>query len=350
MKLLTRQHVLFWIGYLTWDVLQAVISLSGPAGGLSPDPILALYTSLLLLIPKIILFYCIYIVALKPLITKKQSAVLSVLYATIATVTTLMLYRGLMFYVIFPKIYRVDMSAAHFFHLSSLVISLFDLLVAVFLLIIYELYRYTKSSKERERRLEQEKLLSELNYLKAQINPHFLFNVLSSVHALSRNKAPEAADVTLRLSKLMRFMLFEAKRTTIGITEEIKILEDYIELEKVRFSSKLTVKFEKSIDNEALQIAPLVLLPFVENAFKHGPGESRFQSFVNINLSVNNGMLVFEVKNSVEESYYSDDSTNTGLANIKRRLELIYPGYQLKLEREQNVFLATLKFKLLNHE
>lgn len=145
-------------------------------------------------------------------------------------------------------------------------------------------------------------------------------------------------------------MLFEAKRKSIGIAEEIKILEDYIELEKVRFSNKLTIKFEKDIDDEALQITPLVLLPFVENAFKHGPGESRFQSYIQISLIIKNGLLEFKVENSVEESDHNDDGTHIGLENIKRRLELVYPGYELTLVREEKVFTAALKFKLQGHE
>jgi sensor histidine kinase YesM len=350
MKFSAKQHVLFWSGYITWDILQTVFSLLSSGGKLSDILLKVVPSSLLIAIPKIILFYFIYYFVLVPVVAKRQKAFLPVIYSILAVTIILLLYRMMMFYFILPVLFGFDMSSARFFNLSSLVITLFELLIPVFLLIIYELYRYTKFSRERERKLEKEKLTSELNFLKAQINPHFLFNVLSTIHALSRTKAPEAADVTMKLSRLIRFMLFDTTRKTITISEEIKILENYIELEQVRFSNKLKVKFKKNIDNDAQQVAPLILLPFVENAFKHGSGESRFNSFVVITLSVNEGILEFSVENSFEESSTRIETTRIGLANIKRQLELLYPEHKLTLEKKDNTFIASLKFKLQGNE
>lgn len=350
MKLSVRQHIIFWLGYIVWDILQTLFSLLTPASKLSVIVMQVVPGTLLLVIPKIALFCFIYFFGLVPMVSKKKRPFLPVVYFVLAVIGILMLYRAIYFYVVFPVVYGANMSSARFFNLSSLVVILFELLIPIFLLLIYEMYRYTKFSWERERKLEKEKLVSELSFLKAQINPHFLFNVLSTVHALSRSKAPEAADVTMKLSKLMRFMLFEAKRKTINLLEEVKILEDYIELEKVRFSKKLTVTFEKSIDDDTQQIAPLILLPFVENAFKHGSSESRFNSFVNITLTVDNGILGFEVENSVEESAQSSERTRIGLANIKRQLELVYPEHELRLERGDKTFYVSLKFKLQSNE
>jgi two-component system, LytTR family, sensor kinase len=353
MKFSAKQHIIFWIGYMVWDLLQTLFSILGNANTTSNFSSVFFKVAisvLVMAVPRTILFYFISLFILKPLVLKKQAFFISIFYAVPAVLLVLLFYRTLTFYYLMPRIFKYDMSSARFFDLSSLVTTLFDLLVPVCLLLIYELYRYSKSAGERESKLEKEKLMSELSFLKAQINPHFLFNVLSTVHALSRTKAPEAADVTLKLSQLMRFMLFETKRKKISILQEVKILEDYIELEKVRFSNKLSVNFEKAIDDESQEIAPLVLLPFVENAFKHGSSESRFNSFVNIRLVVTAGELSLEVENSFEASQYSDNGTHIGLANIKRQLQLIYPQHKLVLEKREQIFFASLNFKLQENE
>ncbi len=284
------------------------------------------------------------------MLQNKKNISVSAAKAALAILVTLFILRAIVIYIVFPIFYNVEASSLKFFRPSSIIITMFDLIIPSCLLIIYELYRYTKTSRDRESKLEKEKILSELNFLKAQINPHFLFNVLSTVHALSRNKAPEAADVTMKLSKLMRFMLFDSKGKTINLSEEIKVLEDYIELEKVRFSNKLTVTFVKNIDDETQRVAPLILLPFVENAFKHGSSDSIFNSFVNIILTVKNGALNFEIENSVEDAVQNDKSMQIGLTNIKRQLELIYPDHSLVLERKSKTFFVSLNFNLQNNE
>lgn len=206
------------------------------------------------------------------------------------------------------------------------------------MLSMYELYSYARRSRQREMFLEKEKLSSELNYLKAQINPHFLFNVLATVHALTIKKSPEAANVVVKLSELMRFMLFEVKNRKITVEEEINFLEGYIELEMVRFSNKLTVNFSKSIDNPGTKIEPLLLLPFVENAFKHGAAENRFHSFITIELKLLNDHLRFTVENATEPSVPDDYKISIGLDNVKRQLQMLYPGHKLNIEEREKSF------------
>jgi len=247
-------------------------------------------------------------------------------------------------------VFEWNMSGRKFFNVSALVVTLFDILVPVCLLLIIELYRYTKMAKERVAQLEKEKLKSELSFLKAQINPHFLFNVLSTVHALSRHKAPEAANVVIKLSEIMRFMLFEVKNRTITLAEEQKFLEDFIELEKIRFQQKLSVDFITDIDNPNEMIAPMILLPFVENAFKHGAAESRFHSFVHIYIKVKNKNLIFNVENSVELSSPKDYHSGIGLNNVRRQLELLYPGHELKIEERPESFFISLRLNLNVYE
>ncbi len=351
MKISVRQHVVFWLGFIIWDILQAVVSYStSPSTSFSPDIMLAVYATLVSVICKLILFYAVFFFTLRPLISGKKKPYLPVLAAAAAILFALFLSRAIMLYISLPYIYDIQLKTIRFFNLPGLIFNLFELLTPVCLLIIYELFRYSKSTREKESKLEKEKLKTELNYLKAQINPHFLFNVLSTVHALTRHQAPEAANVVVKLSQLMRFMLFEARNKQVSIADEVKVLQDYIELQQIRFKQKLEVNFTRHIDDEAQKIAPLILLPFVENAFKHGASESRFQAFIHIHLRIEKEKLTFTVENSYEPAEDVIIKTGIGLANVKRQLELLYPGHILKVEKQERIFKTALTFNLTGNE
>ena len=351
MKISTRQHLLFWIGYVIWDLIQMKMSLSAPMyEDMQLNPFQYILSAGVDIVSKVLLFYALFFFTVRPLFLQKkiyaQPFVLGLLFLLIS----LFLQRALNFYLVFPKIYQWDMTGRKFFNISALVATLFDILVPVCFLLIFDLYLYTKAAKEKVAQLEKEKLKSELSFLKAQINPHFLFNVLSTVHALARHKAPEAANVVIKLSEIMRFMLFEVKNRTISLSEEKKFLEDFIELEKIRFQQKLAVDFIADIDNLNQTIAPMILLPFVENAFKHGAAESRFHSFVHIYIKVKNKYLIFNVENSVELSSPKDHHSGIGLNNVRRQLQLLYPGHELKIEDRAESFFVSLRLNLNAYE
>lgn len=309
-----------------------------------------LLTVLIGLVPKLLLFYFLFYYTLLPLTQGGAQKTWVLVQCAIACLLALLLYRAMVYHIVVPHIYHASPPGRRFFNLSALVFNLFDVLIPVCILLVYEMYRFVRRMKERESTLEKEKLRNELSFLKAQINPHFLFNVLSTIHALSRQNAPAAADVTLKLSQLMRFMLYEAKSKRITLAEEVKLLEDFIALERVRFSNKLTIRFNKKIDDATLGIAPLLLLPFVENAFKYSAGESRFTAFVYIDLTVQAGLLRFEVENSMEEPLRNNMSTHIGLANIKRQLELTYPDHELICTKKEETFFVSLQIKLMQDE
>lgn len=218
-----------------------------------------------------------------------------------------------------------------------------------------KLLRLNIRQKINEQELLKKKLEMELQFLKAQSNPHFLFNTLNNIYGLARKNSPQTADVVLQLSSMLRYMLYENARDTIAIEREIKIIDDYIELEKLRYTSRLDVTFCHSIDNYHEQLAPLILLPFVENAFKHGAGESRFQSFIRIDLKLEDRQLSYEVANSKESATEGEHSKHAeqapatiGLRNIKRQLELLYPDHRLLIQNDANAFTIKLNINL-NH-
>jgi LytS/YehU family sensor histidine kinase len=156
--------------------------------------------------------------------------------------------------------------------------------------------------------------------------------------------------VVMKLSKILRFMLYESGRTFISIAEEIKLMEDYIDLEKIRYNQQLKVIFTKEIDNAEQPLSPLLLLPFVENAFKHGASESFFDASIHIALRLQEGQLFFYIENSKEEEAVpAPGGNNIGLTNIKRQLELMYTDHQLLVDNQPKKFIVQLKVNLLKH-
>src|SRR5450432_1277722 len=341
-----RRHIIFWIVYLIWDIIQVVLSLV-----MAPEQpknvwLVATYSGLADMFLKVILFYVLYYFVYKPAVRGLRPLYITVTATVVITLSILFLQRVFMFYFVMPQLWHYNTFKLSFYRFYSMVVMLFDMLVPVCLLFIYELYTDSKQRRQREAQLENEKLQSELRFLKSQINPHFLFNVLGTIHALTRNQAPKAADVTIRLSKIMRFMLYEAGCTRISLAEEIRILDDYMALEKIRFSNKLNMTFIKEITDDTLKIAPLILLPFVENAFKHGTAESQFNSAIQIKLVVKGKELLFEVHNSVEQANIVEKEKGIGLTNIRRQLQLLYPHHDLRILHGEKRFSVYLNLQL----
>src|SRR5215203_4544087 len=215
--------------------------------------------------------------------------------------------------------------------------------------IIRHIYNYIKL-KQATQQLRIDKQEAELNYLKAQTNPHFLFNTLNNVYSLARDKSDLAPESILRLSKILRFMLYETSGDYIAIEQELKILSDYIALERLRYDESLHINFNYDIEDMKQSLPPLLLIPLVENAFKHGVSETRTRPFVDIHLSVNKRQLEFVVKNSTETSSGDENvKENIGLSNLRRQLELLYSDYNLSAHEKDSVFTATLKINLGSH-
>ena len=214
--------------------------------------------------------------------------------------------------------------------------------------IIRHIYNYIKL-KNAAQQLRIEKQQAELSYLKSQTNPHFLFNTLNNIYSLARDKSDLAPESILRLSKILRFMLYETSGAYIAIDQEMKIINDYIALEKLRYDDSLVVNFNNDIEDMKQALPPLLLIPLVENAFKHGVSETRDQPFVDIHLSVNKRILTFIVKNSAG-AFAAEGGVkeNIGLSNLRRQLELQFTDYSLTFQHG-HAFTTTLKINLASH-
>lgn len=210
-------------------------------------------------------------------------------------------------------------------------------------------YRYIKL-KQTAQQLQIEKQTAELNYLKSQTNPHFLFNTLNNIYSLARDKSDLAPESIMRLSKILRYMLYETGGAYIAIEQELKIISDYIELEKLRYDESLRINFNYDVEDMRQALPPLLLMPLVENAFKHGVSETRNRPFVDIHLSVKQRLLSFVVVNSTDTSPEVEDvNESIGLSNLRRQLELLYADYSLSVRQGEADFTATLKINLSSH-
>mgnify|MGYP001496175784 CR=1 FL=1 len=204
--------------------------------------------------------------------------------------------------------------------------------------------------REKNNQLRLEKKEAELNYLKAQTNPHFLFNTLNNIYSLARDKNDLAPESIMRLSKILRFMLYEAGGDFIAIDDELKIIADYVALEKLRYDDSLAITLNTNIDSAKQSLPPLLLIPLVENAFKHGVSETRTRPFVDISLTVKQNELLFIVKNSIGEAAgIHEVKENIGLSNLRRQLTLLYKDYDLAVGQKNAIFISSLRINLTSN-
>jgi len=347
MKRHTGLHILFWLAYLLFESFVEFAWLSSP-NAMTPAverAWMAFFGELSQLPVKVLLSYFIIFLA-NNLATKIRNPAFSVLIGMGAFAVAVVLQRFLIVQYILPHIYHEKTTPDLIFHWKRVISSFLDMVFVVGIAVSVKQYRLSQRSKEKEKGLIKEKLEAELKFLRTQTNPHFLFNTLNNIYALARKKSDDTADVVLRLSKLLRFMLYESKKDSISIAEELRVLNDYIELEKIRYNERLTICFTRSIDNETQPIAPLILLPFVENAFKHGASETRFNSFIHLDVQLQKGQLIFTIENSTEDDEKRKIIENIGLSNVRRQLELMYPEHSLDIKYGDKIFKVKLTINL----
>jgi two-component system, LytTR family, sensor kinase len=219
---------------------------------------------------------------------------------------------------------------------------------------VIKLLQFWHNEQKTARDLLKEKLDAELNYLKGQVHPHFLFNTLNNLYALTLQKSDQAPKIVLKLSELMSYMLYDSQENKIALQKELTHVQNYIDLEKIRYGNRLDVSFNISGDIKNRYIAPLILIPFIENAFKHGVSNETENCWITIDCKVKENGLMVKVENSKSNGVVSSDilhyKNGIGLHNVKRRLALLYPGnYELNIENSSEYYAVDLKLSLANN-
>lgn len=216
-----------------------------------------------------------------------------------------------------------------------------------------KLMKYWYFKKEENAVLEKEKLKAELEVLKGQLHPHFLFNTLNNLYSLVLQRSQQAPDVVLKLSELLRYMLVESQQGFIPLSKEIAIVKHYIELEQIRFGGRLELVFNLKGDLKDKQIPPLLLLPLIENAFKHGANEMVEHPWMSLDIFLTENTLRLKLINGKPSHHDSPTplSSGIGLQNLKKRLTLIYPNqHKIQMWDEPDNYVVNLEINLHHHD
>lgn len=250
--------------------------------------------------------------------------------------------------MIMPAIEALDLGFATnanvFYEDNHIIFPLVIMFLSIPSILVLEWFK----SNHKIATLEKEKSDTELNFLKQQINPHFFFNTLNNLYALSLTKDKQTPEVILQLSELMRYVIYKGKEKQVLLKEEIKYIEDYIQLQQIRLHKNLDFKFEKNIADENVYIPPLLFITFVENAFKHGIEPAEKACFLHLFLKSEEGKLRFVCKNSFEEKI--KQTSGIGLDNLRRRMTLRFPEqHQIRTQEDEEVFEAKLDLKIEHH-
>ncbi|MEZ4803770.1 MAG: histidine kinase [Gelidibacter sp.] len=240
------------------------------------------------------------------------------------------------------------------FHPSFILLSItfmahfVEILTVVVLFTIVILIEYYIKKDRQNQLMERERLETELNFLKAQMNPHFLFNALNNIYFLIDGDQELSKDVLIKFSSLLRYQLYDCAVDKTPLSDEIGFLKDYISLEKIRHTEHLTITFIKPNLEHNYQISPLLLIPFVENAFKYVSIDTDGNNYITIQIEIDERhWLHFNIKNSCAVDVTTSGNKGLGIANVKRRLELLYPNeHELHIEKLDSAYKVDLKIKL----
>jgi sensor histidine kinase YesM len=220
-----------------------------------------------------------------------------------------------------------------------------SILFSVVLSMVLKLLKNWYQGEQARRRLQQINTETELKFLKSQINPHFLFNCLNNLYALSLKKSDQAPEVVLRLSNILRYVLYEAVDGRVPLSKEVQYLKDYIDLEKIRLGSRAEIEFQTDGNLDEAQIEPMLFLTFLENSVKHGAFNAISDVWINIKLQATTSAIIFEISNSKPSQSLETERRQggIGMANLKKRLDLIYPEkYSLEVLDEETSFHVKL--------
>jgi LytS/YehU family sensor histidine kinase len=222
-------------------------------------------------------------------------------------------------------------------------------LISTGVFVVFKYYKYWYKKHRENELLINENTQAELQLLKAQVHPHFLFNTLNNIYSLSLDDSPKAATTVKKLSGMVHYMINEGAESFVPVNKEIKMLLDYIGLEKIRYGERLemTIEIKQGQDDNRV-IAPLLMIPFVENCFKHGASKTMGKAIVHLFIETGNEWLEFKISNNklaIHEN--GDERKKIGLLNVKKRLQLLYPGkHQLDIQRGEGSFTVYMKIKL----
>ena len=337
-------HLLFWIG--VWFFFVYFFSYNS-----NNTNYITWFSSFLLPITMVTTYFVIYYLIPKYLLTKKYNffilysiytLIFSAYFIIMATLMSLIFLSDMEFKKMPP------MSRNYIFVLILVYLVVF---IVSFISLLSHNFKTIAENKELQNKILATQLeikSQELNYLKKQIHPHFLFNTLNTIYGFALKQSKDTPEIILKLSNLLDYILYQVNKPQVSLEEEILHIKEYIDLEKIRFQDTLKVSFESSEISSEKQIAPMLLIPFVENAFKHG---NLINGFLHIKIKLNliGDELHFEIQNTFLKDNTQTIKEGLGLINIKKRLDLLYKNnHKLNIEQSNQFYKVNLIINQLN--
>jgi len=343
-------HTIFWIVMLT---LQSQIFLY------TGYPLNVIFVYTLAILPSIIIaayflvYYQIPQFVYKKKYLKFAGSLLLSAYIVTVLARLLTVFVAEPFIGVVDDVSNIDMFLLVIFSVDRLARNyLLPVYIVPFIMASIKLIKKQNEEKRRLEELEKQKTEAELNFLKAQIHPHFLLNTLNNIYALALKNSNKSAESILKLSEMLTYVLYKCNEKFVSLEDEIRLLENYIALEKLRYGEDLELIFKKDVMEKNIQIAPLILLSIVENAFKHGVSSSLEKPIVNILLHASNDLLnfkVFNTKSTTSQEDLTEYTKGIGSSNIKKQLKLLYPNnHKIEVKEEDISYEVQLQININN--
>jgi two-component system LytT family sensor kinase len=329
-------HLAYWV--LAWCLTNLMFGYEGLF-----NPYSLLYSSVLLLIAAGVSYWIVYFLIPRYLVHDKHGLFLTYLVFTVIVSLDLELLTTMVFIIFFER-FQVMV----FFHSSREIYSLMTgTYFIVFLSVGIKLVEYWYREQKRKQVAMKEKVETELKLLKSQIHPHFLFNTLNNIYSLAMQKSDRAPDAVLKLSELLDYLIYKGEADEVPLEKEIHFIRNYMELENLRYGDRLEADFQVIGDPEGIRLAPFLLIPLVENSFKHGISQGRKKQRLTIKLEISGRNIEFYIENTLPENPGGERSPGgMGLLNLRKRLELLYAEYySLETRKEEARYVALLKLQ-----
>jgi len=347
-----RRHVAFWIFWAVFQgFLYSFMPLPAPFSYIKRLPG-AMMDSLLFLPSHMFLSYTLMYFVI-PVYVVKNKYLLSAAWAFILIIATASLAAAISSYLIpikqtiLPHKWLLPLSYHGSSFFLALLAGLRGGLTVGGLAAAIKLMKHWYIEGQRNLQLQKENIESQLQVLKAQVHPHFLFNTLNNIYSYTQNTSQIASKLVIGLSDILRYMLYEGNQPLVPLTKELKMIEEYIHLEKIRYGNRLEIHVNLSDSGHDLYIAPLLLVPFIENCFKHGISNVLEHPWMNLDIDVDKNTMTMKLLNGKSASQGRLQNTGIGIENARRRLGLVYPGkHDLIIKNEEDIFIVNLRLEL----
>ena len=295
-------------------------------------------------------YFTLYLIIPRYLLTKRYKELFVTVYYLILGSAYLEILLTIYLLVIPPDFLTIKNMGPIKATILDVYMRLIGIYAVVFFASIVKLIKNWYNIQTRNKELQKEKLEAELNFLKSQVHPHFLFNTLNNLYALTLKKSEKSPEIVLKLSEILDYMLYESKEEKTTLEKEIQLIKNYISLEELRFGKRLRITLDIDGNITRLKIAPLILFPFIENSFKHGVSKTNESAEIEIKINLEENLLLFEVKNSKPKSIINDTEqkgNGIGLQNITKRLNLLYKdSHWLEIKERTESYYVKLKIDL----